>query len=150
MLQWIWSRILFRGYRLGERKKRLVAYFMEEVTEDAIRTLFEVMRLAFLLDGGLRRHIDGFGAKYLFRSKNSEIAVSAVFNGGEMVVSERVVEDPTTTVIFEDYTTLGELLPPNQPDILRLMLEQQVVVEGNLNYFYKFAYMASLFRPPGL
>lgn len=150
MLEWIRNKMLFRGYRLGQRKKRLFDCFMQEVTEDAIRTLLDVMSLAFVLDKRLRRHIESFSAKYLFKSKSSKIAVSAVFDNGKITVKEEEIEDPTTTVVFHDYTTLGELLPPNQPDILNLMLKQQVVVDGNLNYFYKFAYMASLFRPPNL
>jgi hypothetical protein len=122
--------------------KRLEQSLSEGLAEDFLTILLEVMRLAFLFDRDYRRNIDGFGGRYLFRSADRDITVSATFAGGEMRVEEQEIPDPHVTVIFKDGRALMHFLLSGNPDILGSMLRQEVTPEGNLNYLYKFAYMA--------
>jgi len=146
-LERIWNRILRREQRLRKHKRQLVECLKQDLIEDVLKALLRFMSLAVILDKDLAKHVHDFKANYLFKSKNARITVSAEFKGGRMKVREKEIPDPTTTVVFDENMRFANLLPPNQPDVLDLMLAQRVVVDGNLNYFYKFAYMASLCLP---
>lgn len=119
------------------------AKFLEsEATEGFLELLLKIMRLAFMVDGKYRRNIEGFAGKYLFQSRDKRLTVSATFSDGRMTVREKVVDDPNITITFrDDRALMGFILTPS-PDILGAMLRQDVVPTGNLNYLYKFAYMA--------
>ena len=122
--------------------KRLEKCLSLEMAEEFLKILLEVMRLAFFFDHDYRKNIEGFSGSYLFRSSDHAIAVSATFSGGEMDISEEEVLNPNVTVIFKDGKALMNFLLSGNPDILGSMLRQEVSPEGNLNYLYKFAYMA--------
>jgi len=133
------------------RAKRLMNQWMASVNdkfaEGFLENLLILMSFAFFFDyRGVKRNIQTFRGKYLFRSRGDRITVSAVFDNGILRVSKNIVRDPDITVTFKDgKTLLNYLLSPKQ-DILGSILKQDVVPEGNLNYLYKFAYMAKRFQ----
>jgi len=59
-----------------------------------------------------------------------------------MIVSEGVIRNPDVTINFKDSKALRNYILSPKPDILGSLLRQDVVPDGNLNYLYKFAYMA--------
>lgn len=122
--------------------KRLEICLSLELAEEFLKILLEVMKMTFVFDHDYRKNIEGFTGRYLFRSQDHAIAVSAVFMGGEMEITEEEVPNPNVTVIFKDGKALMNFLLSGNPDILGSMLRQEVTPEGNLNYLYKFAYMA--------
>jgi hypothetical protein len=113
-----------------------------ELAEGFLATLLEVMEIAFFFDHNYRKNIEGFAGRYLFRSSDHAIEVSATFANGNMEVAEKAIPDPHVTLIFKDEKALLNFLLSGNPDILGSMLRQDVTPEGNLNYLYKFAYMA--------
>jgi hypothetical protein len=121
---------------------RLEKCLSSELAEDFLVILLEVMKIAFFVDRDYRRNIDGFAGRYLFRSRDHAIGVSATFRNGDLHLAEKEIADPHVTVIFKDGKALMAFLLSGNPDILGSMLRQEVTPEGNLNYLYKFAYMA--------
>jgi hypothetical protein len=120
----------------------LTEFFESEMTEGFLELLLKMMRLTFQFDEKFRRNIEGFKGRYLFRSRDGQLTVSTVFANGEMEVGEDLIDAPNITITFKDDKALmGFLLAP-RPDILGAVLRQDVVLKGNLNYLYKFAYMA--------
>jgi hypothetical protein len=111
--------------------------------EEFLELLLKLMSLACLLNlKGFRKNIEGFTGRYLFRSKDDEITVSAIFEGDAMKVSEKKIDNADIVITFSNGKALmGYILSP-KPDILGSMLRQEVTVNGNLNYLYKFAFMA--------
>lgn len=144
MFQSILNALLFRSFRVRKTMEEWLRSIETESAEEFLKLLLKLMDLAFLVNlKGFRRNIEGFGGKYLFRSKDGGITVSAVFKGSRLKVSEETIEDADLAVVFRDGKALmGYLLSP-KPDILGSMLRQDVVPEGNLNYLYKFAFMAT-------
>jgi hypothetical protein len=59
-----------------------------------------------------------------------------------MTVKDSVVDDPHVTINFRNPKALREYILSSKPDILGALLRQDVVPDGNLNYLYKFAFMA--------
>ena len=113
-----------------------------ELVEEFLEVLLDLMKMVFFFDDDYRKNIEGFAGRYLFRSVDRSITVSAVFAEGKLHVDEEEIPDPHVLVIFKDGKALMDFLLAENPDILGAMLRQEVTPEGNLNYLYKFAYMA--------
>lgn len=68
--------------------------------------------------------------------------MAALFADNRLEVRQEEIDNPDITILFKDGKALmGYLLTP-KPDILGSMLRQEVSLDGNLNYLYKFAFMA--------
>ncbi|NOZ24734.1 MAG: hypothetical protein GXO94_01380 [Nitrospirae bacterium] len=138
ILDWLTLRPL----RMKRLRKRFLKCLESEAAEEFLEMLLKFMSLAFLLDRDFRRNIEGFNGRYLFKSRDNSITVAVIFEDGRMKVHEKVLEDTNVTVVFRNGKALmGYLLSP-KPDILGSLLRQDVTFNGNLNYVYKFAYMA--------
>ena len=122
--------------------KKLEECLSAELAEEFLESLLEVIKIAFFFDADYRKNIVGFTGRYLFRSTDHAIRVSVTFTDEEMAVTEEEIADPQVTIIFKDGPALMNFLLSGNPDILGSMLRQEVAPEGNLNYLYKFAYMA--------
>ncbi len=113
-----------------------------EFAEDFLQLLLGLMSVVFLLDHDFRKNIAGSNGRYQFKSKDGCVTVAALFGDDRLEVREEEIPDPDITVLFKDGKALmGYLLTP-KPDILGSMLRQEVSLDGNLNYLYKFAFMA--------
>jgi hypothetical protein len=111
--------------------------------EKFLQLLLQLMALACQLDlGGFARNIEGFAGRYLFRSKDNGITVSVVFQNGKMSVSDDPLDHTDLVVTFRNAKALMEYILSPKPDILGSMLRQDVTLSDNLNYLYKFAFMA--------
>lgn len=134
--------ILMRSRRAGKAAQKLIRVLESEGAEEFLEVLLRLMGLVLRLDKDFRRNIRNFNGRYLFRSQDRRITVAAVFKDDRLTVSEEEIGDTHMTVVFRNAKALmGFLLSP-KPDILGSMLCQDVTIDGNLNYLYKFAYMA--------
>lgn len=122
--------------------KRFVECLESELVEDFLEVLLWFMKIAFMVDDDFRRNIKDFAAKYMFRSVDGSITVAAVFGDDHLEVMEEEMLNPHVTVIFKDSRALMNYLLTPKPDVLGSMLRQEVTLDGNLNYLYKFAFMA--------
>lgn len=114
-----------------------------ESAEGFLRLLLKVMSLVFKLDlWGFRRNIEGFTGKYLFTSKDKLITASVIFEQGKMKVADNPIDNADLVVTFKNGKALMDYILSPKPDILGSMLRQDVSVNGNLSYLYKFAFMA--------
>ena len=134
--------LLFRRYRAGRAENAFIRCLQSELAEEFLQILLNLMSLVFYLNQDFRRNIKHFQAAYLFKSKDSTITMAAVFKNNKLKVYEKEIDHPHITVIFKDGKALVNYLLSPKPDILGSILNQEVTFEGNLNYLYKFAYMA--------
>jgi hypothetical protein len=123
--------------------EKLLKGLEDEFTDDTLKTLLKGMSLVFLLSSTYRKNIENFSGSYLFRSKDNAFSVAAVFNNGSMNIVDGPVDSPDITIIFKNPAALRNFIFSPKPDILNAILQQDVSVDGNLNYLYKFAYMAN-------
>lgn len=113
-----------------------------EFAENFLQLLLSLMSVVFLIDHEFRKNIEQFTGSYQFRSKDGRITVAALFADDRLEVRQEEIDNPDITILFKDGKALmGYLLTP-KPDILGSMLRQEVSLDGNLNYLYKFAFMA--------
>jgi hypothetical protein len=134
--------------RLGDQAiqvlgKQWVESMESEAMEEFLELLLKLMSaVCFINLKGFGENIKGFTGRYLFTSKDKGITVSAVFEDNKMKVSEKVINNPDIIITFRNGKALKEFMLSPKPDILNSMLRQDVMVKGNLNYLYKFAFMA--------
>lgn len=116
--------------------------FEAEAAEEFLQMLLDFMTAMFVLNPSYRANIKDFDGRYQFRSVDGKVTMAAVFGGGKMKVMEKVIDNPHITVIFRNGRALLDFLISPRQDILGSMLRNDVKTDGNLNYLYKFGYMA--------
>ncbi|OPY13729.1 MAG: hypothetical protein A4E66_00645 [Syntrophus sp. PtaB.Bin001] len=113
-----------------------------ELAEDFLMLLLNLMSVVFLIDRDFRKNIERFNGRYLFKSKDGRLTVAALFENDRLKVKEKEIPDADITIFFKDGKALMNYLLSPKPDILGSILKQEVSLDGNLNYLYKFAFMA--------
>ncbi len=112
------------------------------VTNQFVELLLRGMDLAFCLSRGYHKHIEQFQGTYLFRTARDEIVHTAIFADGNMQVRNESVADWNVRVTFRNAEVLKVFLLSPDRDIVDAVLKNDVEVDGNLNYIYKFGFMA--------
>ena len=113
-----------------------------EAAEEFLELLLKAMRIMFVINLEYRKHIRKFSGRYQFASKDGGLTLAAEFDDGRMTVKETVIDNPDITVTFRDGRTLFNFLLAPKQDILGAMLRQDVQTDGNLNYLYRFGFLA--------
>jgi hypothetical protein len=122
--------------------KPLADQLCGKVTDDFIELLLRGMELSFCLSKGYRENIRDFAGTYVFRTDDGKVGCSAVFHNGEMEIESHVCSPYEVRVSFKDPRALWRFLLAENQDILDSILANEVEVDGNLNYIYKFGFMA--------
>jgi hypothetical protein len=134
------DRIANRMTRVFSR--RLVEQIRSRATDDLLELLLDGMAMAFLLSRSFRDNIRGFSAKYVFTTADGSVGASARFDGKLMHVDDKPADDWTVRVRFKDAAGLRRFLFGKNQDILDSVLANDVEMDGNLNYIFKFGFMA--------
>ncbi|BCO08846.1 hypothetical protein GF1_12220 [Desulfolithobacter dissulfuricans] len=113
-----------------------------EAAEEFLQLLLTLMMVMFRLNRDYRQNIQDFNGRYQFLSKDGEITVAAIFRDGRMEVREAVIPDPHITITFRDGRALFNYLISPRQDIIGSILRHDVETDGNLNYLYRFGYLA--------
>jgi hypothetical protein len=125
---------------------------MEEITSEKmdilIELLLDAMSLVFFFNKGFRRNIKNFRARFAFKSQDGKIGASVIFKPsrffrtGRMYVENRAIDDADVSISFKDGRAMAEFLFSDNPDLISGLLDNKLSFQGNLNYIFKFAYMA--------
>ena len=137
-----WLKHPFKSFAMWWTTRRFVKILEEKEMDIFLETLLKAMSLFVFFNKKFRRNIDGFNARYVFKSKDGIIAASADFTNSKMKVSRMALENASVTVVFKDGTALKNFLFAESPDIIGAILDSEVQYTGNLNYLSKFAYMS--------
>ena len=121
--------------------EKLKGALEDVLTTALLEILLDGMSLAFVLLRGFRRNLAGFSGKYLFRTANDGVARGALF-ASRMQVLRGEFTDYDVAVTFKDSAALLRFLFSRDQDILDSLLANDVAVDGNVNFIYKFAFMA--------
>jgi glutamate-1-semialdehyde aminotransferase len=113
-----------------------------KLTDKFLEILLGAMGLAFLLLQGFRRNLVGFSGRYLFRTADGAVTAGARFADGWMEILHEQDNAYDVAVTFNDPAALRKFLFSRDQDILASILANEVSVDGNLNYIYKFGFMA--------
>lgn len=113
-----------------------------ELAEEFLQTLLTIMVFMFAINSDYRKNIKNFKGRYQFNSVNGQITVAAIFENGYMRVYEKTIPDPHITVTFRNGRALLNFLFSPEQDILGAMLRHDVQTNGNLNYLYRFGFLA--------
>ncbi|HAW50301.1 TPA: hypothetical protein DCX16_05075 [bacterium] len=138
--------LIKRGFIRALEAERIEAKFAEEFLEK----LLNIMSLLFIIEPNFRKHIKDFFGTIEFRSKDYEIRVLATFKDNKLKIrelkpEEKLEDAPNAVIIFKNPIALMNFLLPKggRRDILRSILNNEVVLQGNLNYIYRFSFIAN-------
>lgn len=136
-------KLLFEKWLLRKIGK-IIRCIETDLMDVFLETLLKMIRIFTCIDPNYARNIENFNAKYIFKSEDEKIAVSAIFADNKMKVKKKAITDPDVniTVIFKDGKALCDFLMASDPDIFVFILESKIKYEGNVNYLMKFAFMA--------
>jgi hypothetical protein len=121
-------------------KQRIEGSFVKNAPS-ALRTTLEFMCLAYSSNYELRKHIRNIHAKYHFSFRDYDTEIFLEFNKGVMRVFPGNIELPDVSFKFNNSDAFRKLFFSTNPDILEMILKQDVVMDGNLTYMYKFMYL---------
>ena len=113
-----------------------------ELTDECFEFLLRGMEGAFCVSKGYRKNIKGFRGAYLFRTRDNVVVNSVTFDQSKMTVHEDAVEDWDIRVTLKDVRAFWKFIFSRDHDILNLVLANEVEIEGNLNYIYRFGFFA--------
>ena len=114
-----------------------------DATEKFLEALLYLMKVAFLVSHGYRRNIENFSGLYRFKSQDEGVNVLIRFENGKMEISQDPAPAPHVQVTFKNSKALRNFLLSFKKDILKLILNNEIRVRGNVNYLYKFIFMAN-------
>jgi hypothetical protein len=98
---------------------------------------------AFLNLQGYHANIEDFNAFYAFATEEGAVRSAAIFKNGEMSVDHDPELDKwDIRVNFKDVDALWKVIFSGGSDIADSVLDNDVQVYGNLNYLFKFGFMA--------
>lgn len=134
-------------------ERRFVERLKEEAAEEFLEALLQLLKVSSHLDGYLRRSMKDFNGRIELKSKNNQIRVLADFNNGrlegrELDPEEELRPPPNASVVFKDAEAVKNFFLPKgglegRRDILRSLLKNEVKLEGNYNYIYRFGFLAT-------
>jgi len=120
---------------------KLVGQLEGTITDDFLELLLDGMDVGFRLSQDYRENLRDFQGRYVFRTTVGDVAVSATFRDRQMEVHDEAVPDWDVRVTFRHPQALWSFLLSENQDVLNSLLKDEVEVEGNLNYVYKFGFM---------
>jgi hypothetical protein len=123
--------------------RKLVDQLRDEATDAFLELLLHGMDIAFALDRSYRRdNLEGLRARYVFATRDGKVGATVQFEDGDMKVSGTASDDFTARVRFKDAAALRRFLFAENQDVLDSLLRDEVEIDGNVNYVYKFGFMA--------
>lgn len=133
---------LVQQARVSLARERLGECLRAEAVETFLELLLTFLRFGVALDPGLRRSVAGFTADYRMATRDGRVDVGLSFRDGALDVHEDPAGPFDATLRFRDERALMRYFSSTDPDLLAALLKQDVVIEGNLNYVYRLAYLA--------
>lgn len=150
MASWFTRAVLRPLFRLSDRvgfffarlwQRHVIRELGGTVTDGFLELLLRAMGFAFELSPAYRRNIEGFEGVLLFTAGDG-VAASATFQNGQMTMGHEHIDHPNAQIAFRDPAALRAYLLSGGQDILQAILENKVETKGNLNYIYRFGFLA--------
>lgn len=127
-------------------KRTLKKSLKNEATEDFLTLQLDVMKWYYVIHP---KYTENFTGSYWFKDRDRGVSVLVKFHDGDMEIIKDPDPDPnpypetTVMVTFKDSNALRRFLLAIKKDILQVLLHNEILVTGNLNYVYKFVFMAN-------
>ena len=138
----LWARLVRRRFR------ELDQAILDDVTDSFLELLLDGLKVALWWFPGYAKNLSGWTGALVFCTTNGRVAASTVFKDGRMMLIEGEVPGYQAKIVFKDGAALRSFLLSKDQDIFNSLLANDVSVLGNLNYVYKFGFLAKdlLFR----
>ncbi|MBU3914605.1 formate acetyltransferase [bacterium] len=113
-----------------------------------LKVLLKLMAANFNWRGSKRRFLksdQGWVNSIIgMRTKNHSVELAICFKDGKVKVLSEIPENPDTVFVCDDESVVKEILADSSA-MMMLMLNNKLLIQGNLNYPLLFGYYISLF-----
>lgn len=133
------SGIGFRAWLSRTYRSHLREEAADSLLEYALRALTVIIEK----NPRLRRNATDIDAVYHFSIERARRDISLHLDRRGARVRRGTPDNPDVSIGFRDTASVVSFLLAPKPDILRSLLNQDIAVDGNVNYLFKFAYLAN-------
>lgn len=133
------SGIGFRAWLSRTYRSHLREEAADSLLEYALRALTVIIEK----NPRLRANATDIDAVYHFSIERARRDISLHLDRRGARVRRGAPENPDVSIGFRDTASVVSFLLAPKPDILRSLLNQDIAVDGNVNYLFKFAYLAN-------
>jgi hypothetical protein len=133
------SGIGFRAWLSRTYRSHLREEAADSLLEYALRALTVIIEK----NPRLRTNATDIDAVYHFSVERARRDISLHLDRRGARVRRGVPDNPDVSIGFRDSVSVLSFLLAPKPDILRSLLNQDITVDGNVNYLLKFAYLAN-------
>jgi hypothetical protein len=123
-----------KRYKLKRRLKK-------EETDNLLPLLLRVMDLLLCLSKDYQKNIENFDGRYLLQTKKGGFRSGVIFSDGYMKIPEEDMLYPDVEITFEDPKSLLQFILSKRQDMLDLVLNNGIEIDGNFNLALKFWFM---------
>lgn len=131
---------------IADKEVEVLEHLIDDASSEAMDKLLyfalEAMSMMLKLNKKFRGNIENFEAKYSFSSSDGKMGVSALFDNDKMKVVDKESGEHTVSVTFKNGIVMAKFLFSPDPDIISGLLDNKLTLDGNMNYIFKFIYMA--------
>jgi hypothetical protein len=114
----------------------------DRAAEGYLELLLEALEVGIRFDPYLRRSAAGFQGSYRIHTQNDAVDVMVEFDDGQVRVGPGEPGAADAELRFRDREALMRFFTSVNPDLFSSLLNQDVVLTGNLTYVYRLAYLA--------
>ena len=116
----------------------IISSFKNFITRKVLHLFLFILSVIINKNSKYNKKIRNFNGRYIIDSKDKSFIHSIGFHNNRVTLFNHYIEDPDIIISFKDSGALRRLLFSPKPDIIKATLNQDVLVDGNLNYLYKF------------
>ena len=147
------ERILLRPISISERfgskpvmkcsfsRIKLNRRLKNEKTDNLLPLLLRVMDLFLCLFRDFHKNIENFEGQYFLATREGSFKSGVIFGDGYMKIPEGDMPFPDVKITFEDPKSLLHFILSRNQDILELVLNNRIEINGNVNLALKFWFM---------
>ena len=152
------GRMIYRGISVSERfgsnprmkcslsRFRLNGRLTNKNTDNLLPLLLRVMDLFLCLFADYRKHIENFEGQYLLTTREGGFRSGAIFRNGYMTIPKGDMPFSDVQITFENPKSLLQFVLSRRQDILELILNNRIEINGNFNLALKFWFMVRELR----
>jgi hypothetical protein len=141
MLDWIQTQ--FHQWQFRKVRKEFQQCITGESVHASPEILFRLIGLLYQLKPDFRKNIQGLSGSYQFKSEDNKVTVLATFDDEQITVEEALSPEADIVITFKDGRSIINSFFSHGKDILKTLNDNEVALQGNLNYVYKLGFLTN-------
>jgi hypothetical protein len=133
-------------FKHSAAKRTMSKNLKDEATEEFLERLLDLIKWYYVIHP---KYTKDFTGSYWLKDRYKKVNFLVEFKCGNMEIIKDPDPDPDpypktkVTLTFKDTNALRRFLLSVKKDVLNVLLHNEILVTGNLNYLYRFGFLAN-------